>query len=156
MLHKKHSSLIKFMVEEFSFRKVLHFPIGSFDAWKLPVIIMCALIGAALIMLFAFYLYIKYTQNRSILRNTFIVGLNVIEPVAKSTGSLPTMSMASSNNSKTQTHSTMEWGAGTEVGVVKVVGGEQFLTRTLCGHLQPEALQWSAKVCMCIWFWQLF
>ncbi|OQV22806.1 GPI ethanolamine phosphate transferase 1 [Hypsibius exemplaris] len=102
---------------------------GSYDAWKLPVTIVCVLIGAALLMLLAFFLYIKYTQNRSALRNTFIIPLNVIETVTKSAGSLPTMSVTSSNPSKTQTHDTMEWTTGAGAGVVKA-----------------NTMQWSTKV----------
>ena len=119
---------------------------GSYDAWKLPVIIVCALLGAALVMLAAFSLYIKYTQNRSAIRNTFVIGLNIIETVTKSAGSLPTMSMNSSNPSKTSTHDTLEWAAGMGVGVIKVTGGEQFLVRKLCLHLLPDTMQWSTKV----------
>ena len=121
---------------------------GSYDAWKLPVIIVCALLGAALVMLAAFLLYVKYTQNRSALRNTFVIPLNVIETVTKSAGSLPTMSMTSSNPSKTITHDTMEWVASAGAGMVKVTSGEQFLVRKLCGHLLPETMQWSAKVAL--------
>ncbi|OQV23666.1 Guanylate cyclase 2G [Hypsibius exemplaris] len=120
---------------------------GSYDAWKLPVIIVCALIGVALVMLTTFFIYVKYTQNRSAIRNTFIIALNPIEPVtAKSTGSLPTMSIASTNPSKAQTHDTIEWATGTGSGVVKVQSGEQFLVRTICSHLIPDTMQWSAKI----------
>ncbi|OQV23665.1 putative Retinal guanylyl cyclase 2 [Hypsibius exemplaris] len=122
---------------------------GSYDAWKMPVTIVCLLIGAIFCMLFAFLIYVKYTQNRSALRNTFVIGLNVVEKAVKSVGSLHTVASANSsknNNSKTQTHDTMDWATGTDMDVVKVVGGEQFLVRTMCVHLLPDTMLWPTKV----------
>ncbi|OQV23661.1 hypothetical protein BV898_02402 [Hypsibius exemplaris] len=77
---------------------------GSYDAWKVPVIVLSALFGVALIVLTVFLLYVKYKQNRSALRNAFVIRLNVVE-TAKSVGSLYTVASANTsknNNSKTQ------------------------------------------------------
>ena len=122
---------------------------GSNDAWRSPVIIVCALLGAALVMLVAFFLYVKYTQNRSARRSTFVIELDVLETAVKSVGPLPTVSVSSMNsskNSKTGTYDTVEWVAGAGLEWLKVTSGEQFLARKLCVHLLPETMQWAAKV----------
>ncbi|OQV23663.1 Retinal guanylyl cyclase 2 [Hypsibius exemplaris] len=117
---------------------------GSIDAWKLPVMVVGALLGAALLMMAVFYLYVQYTHNRSALRHTFIVALNVVDGATKSMGSVATMN--SNNSSKTQMIDTMDWATSAGAVVVKIKGGEHYLLRKMCFHLTPDMMQWSTKV----------
>ena len=112
---------------------------GSHDAWKIPVMIVCALIGLTLFMLLVFYLYVKYTHNQSALRGTYVVDLNVVESGAKSAG-LSELSLNSSYNSK------MDLQTSQGESIIKVNSGERLLARKLCAHLHPESMQWAAKV----------
>ena len=122
---------------------------GSYDAWKLPVIIVSALLGLALVMLTVFSLYVKYTQNRSALHNTFVIELNFVETTGKPVGSMPALSMNPANPSpalKGMTHDATEGLAAAHTEVLKVTSGEQFLARKLCGHFLPETIKWATKL----------
>lgn len=112
---------------------------GTYDAWKLPTVLVFMLVtfmlsgGASLVCIG------KYQQNKAALHNTFILSI----PELQSTKSLVSMNSAFTGRSA----ASCGWNPqNLDPVLVKQDGGETLLLAPLCTHLDPGALRWSCKL----------
>jgi hypothetical protein len=114
---------------------------GSYDAWKLPVIIGVALFGAIIVMMLVFLGFLKYLEIRTVLRKSFIIDLLAADLSMPMKASSVTSIDYSQVDTKEWTNSQLD----RNESVSKQASGD-YLVRKLCPHFQLDLMSWPIKV----------
>jgi hypothetical protein len=118
---------------------------GSYDSWKLPVTVVVALLGAVIMMMLGFLGFVKYFDNRTVLRNSFIITLfGADQSVSRSMASIKALSLTSNEYLRAD---TTNWGVrlDPDESIVKQASGD-FLVRNLCPHFRLDVITWPTRV----------
>jgi hypothetical protein len=119
---------------------------GSYDAWKLPVTVVGALLAATFVMTLVFLGFIKYLENRTVLRNGFIIdSLGADQSTTQSVASMKALSVTSTDFSCDDTVELTARQLALDESVVRH-SSEYLIVRKLCQHFRMDLLNWSTKV----------